>query len=296
MDHNTKPHHKTTRRWTVAVRLGQEPLVWFCLLGAALFAIDHHLSPPTQDPRQIHVSEASIHAIAQREALRSGLSPDANAVRELVQRQINEEIMVRYGTELGLDEGDPIIRRRIMQQLQLLADTEVDEPSDGQLADYLNTHMDLYQREARWSIEVRSYGPKSEGLAAAQQALHSGNVQKGSKPLAFGKNMGWRSASEIQRLLGTNAVDLLERKDCRQWCGPIESKHGHLLIRASQHRLAMLPTLAQVRPRVRQRWMDDARHAARAARLAELSRQYTITIEWPQQLKSNDKRLAEVTP
>ncbi|MEO1271608.1 MAG: peptidylprolyl isomerase, partial [Myxococcota bacterium] len=247
-----------------------------------------------QDPRRIHLSAADVRATIARESRRAGRPLELQEARARVQRQVDEEVLVRHGLALGLDEGDLIVRRRIVQQLQLLADIEIQQPTDDQLRTFLDTHADLYRRDERWNLEQRAYGPGHPGQEAATQALNSGNLHEGVRALAFGHQLGWRSAPELERLLGDAVVARLRREGCRSWCGPVESTHGFMLLRVSDHRPATVPTLAELRPRLRQRWLSEARQAARATRLEELRDQYAITIDWPSEL--DDTRLAEATP
>lgn len=270
------------RRPALFTRLVREPLLWFCLIGAGLFALDGQQRPEADDPHQIRVSAAMVDSIVARDTRRTGRVPDDAAVRTLVQRHIDEEILVRHGTGLGLDEGDPIIRRRIAQQLRLLADAEVAEPTDAELQAYLEQHADIYRRVEQWDVVLRAYGSGAEGLAAARLALSTGQLEVGARPLAFGDRLGWRSAKGLTQRLGPGVVSRLRQSDCRSWCGPVESIHGHLLLRIEGHRPARDPRLAELRPRLRERWLNDARQAARGAQIKALRARYTVTVDWPE--------------
>lgn len=258
----------------------REPLVGFLLVGVVVFGVDLALDPPRADAREVHVSADDVRALAEREAVRLGHALDAETTRRLVQAQIDEEVLARFGMSLGLHEGDPIVRRRVVQQVQLLADASVEEPTDEQLASFLEAHAEGYRREARWRLELRRY----DDVSAAEAARATGEVDAGARPLAFGNRLGWRSASEVARMLGDAALSQLQTSDCADWCGPVTSPHGPVLLRVDASEAAAVPPFEVLRPRLRQRWLDDARLRARAARTAEVRLGYDIVVDWPAEL------------
>ncbi len=259
----------------------KEPLVWFSLAGALLFAFDHTASSSSDDLQRIHVSQALVDAMRLQESQRVGREVGEEAVRMLVMRYVDEELLARHGTKLGLAEGDAIIRRRIAQKLLLAAEADVAEPSDDQLDQHLQAHAERYRQEERWSVEQRCYGQDEAGRQAAERALREHRPNEGARPLPFGEKLGFRSALELRDLLGGEVVTRLQSDSCTEWCGPVTSRHGHLLLRVQGHRPAAVPKLAEVRSKLVQGWVSEARQTARAARLSDLRKQYKIKIDWP---------------
>lgn len=279
-----------------------EPVIWFALAGAALFALDRAIDPTPEHPRRIHVSEAQVRTIEARETRRlGGRRPDATRLRRLVAQYVDEEVLARHGEALGLADDDPIIRRRIVQKVQLAADAEVPAPTNAALESYVRDNAERFQREARWDISVRSYGSGPEASSRALRALGSGELDAGVRPLPFTERLGLRGVSELESLLGAEVVDALLKQHCRDgdgsakcpWFGPVPSKHGALLLRVHRHRPARLPALAEVQHLARQEWMNEARHRARAARVDALRAAYEVAIDWPESLPAP---IAQVKP
>ncbi len=280
----------------------KEPVLWFSLAGAALFALDRAIDPAPEHPRRIHVGEAQVRTIEAREARRlGGRRPNAERLQRLVARYVDEEVLARHGEALGLAEDDPIIRRRIVQKVQLVADAEIQAPTHDQLEAYVHEHAERFRREARWDVSVRSYGFGPDATRRAARALSTGDLDVGARPLPFTERLGSRGGSELESLLGAGIVEALEGHGCRggdaptecRWFGPVRSKHGALLLRIHRHRPARLPALAEVRHLARQEWTNEARHRARAARLQTLREAYEVDIEWPESLRA---QFAQVKP
>ncbi len=268
------------------MRIWKEPLVWFSALGAAIFALHHNSPAAPGAPQEIHLSEAHVQALRLREAQRRGRELSAEDVRETVARYVDEEVLARHGTALGLSEGDPIIRRRIAQMVQLVAEADVDEPTDDDLRAYLKKNAARYEVEESWEVQLRAYGPGEEGEKAAEAALRDGDLDRGELPLPSGRHAAWRSAEEVDVSFGPAVVARLRAGACDDWCGPAPSRYGYVLLRISAHRPAATPPYAELRPRLRQSLLNEARHAARAARLAELRAQYDVKVAWPEDLEA----------
>lgn len=126
--------------------ISKEPLLHFVLIGAIFFGIFTVVNRP--DPSSgIVVSSNDI------QLMETTFSNDWNRVATAEEREImiedlvREELAVREGLELGLDEGDPVVRQRIRQKLELMVeeDAVVGEPTDEELALYLKENWDLFR-------------------------------------------------------------------------------------------------------------------------------------------------------
>lgn len=262
----------------------------FVAIGAALFAIDSYYAPPVNDPRDIQIGEDVVRAVILKDQRRQGVEPDRARARRLIQDHVDEEILVRRGVELGLDAEDPIIRRRIVQKLRLLADASVEEPNDEVLRALLASYAWMYESEERWQISLRFYG--EDGHEAARAAQRAGDVDLGARAIAFGNELGWRGASELEKTFGPGLIARLRADRCTEWCAPVDTEHGVVAFRATGHRPPEMPDFASLRPRLRQRWLNDARHRARSEQVARMRGFYDVTLAWPDELS----RLSEGAP
>src|SRR5512147_2822417 len=115
----------------------REPLVHFLLLGALLFALDAWLRPSASAaPAEIVVSEARVRALAQNFARTWQRPPTREEVDGLIEGFVREEVMLREALALGLDRDDAIVRKRMQQKVEFIAEGAIDAvpPTDAELA------------------------------------------------------------------------------------------------------------------------------------------------------------------
>ncbi|MDQ3033860.1 MAG: hypothetical protein M3Y87_15695, partial [Myxococcota bacterium] len=142
-------------------RWGREPLLRFALVGLAIFAVDRALAggrgeaERDRDPQRILIDDAFVDALRARWTERHGRAPDAEEHAAIVRAQVREEALVREARAAGLDEGDAIVRRRLVQKIEFVVagSIEVEEPDDAALEAWLESHPDDFRRPARTTIE-----------------------------------------------------------------------------------------------------------------------------------------------
>jgi hypothetical protein len=165
------------RRWL------REPALHFALIGAGLFSV-HALVRRPASPDEIVVS-AAVAAELRREFERgNGRPPTPAEAQTLVDRFVDEEVLYREALAMGLDRGDVIIRRRLVQKLELLTrDLEpVPAPDEPQLREWLAAHAEDYREPER--LSVRHVFVKSADDAEARRLLRA--LQSGADPATLG--------------------------------------------------------------------------------------------------------------
>src|SRR5215471_5929754 len=123
-------------------RLLREPLLHFAVLGALLFALQTRYA--ASSGRRIVVDASMLRGLRQDFLRRTGSMPDAAEEAALVEQYLDNEVLVREALALGLDRGDMIVRRRLVQKMEFLAET-LDAPaeaSDAELEGYLRSHSE----------------------------------------------------------------------------------------------------------------------------------------------------------
>src|SRR5262245_29611607 len=140
----------------VLVRCLREPLVVFLLVGGALFGLYRCVAPVREDERRVVVSAEVIRGLRAEHERRSGAPPTA---AEVVERYVEAEVLYREALLRGLDRGDVIVRRRLVQKMEFLTEAEADgdgderAPDEAALAVWLAAHRADYARPERVTIE-----------------------------------------------------------------------------------------------------------------------------------------------
>ena len=106
-------------------RLLREPLIHFLLIGAVLFALDHYVQPArgvAPSSKQIQLSLDDLGQLVMLFQAQWRRQPTVQELNRLVENKVQEEILYREALAMGLDKDDTIVKRRMAQKLQFLAE------------------------------------------------------------------------------------------------------------------------------------------------------------------------------
>jgi peptidyl-prolyl cis-trans isomerase C len=131
----------------------REPLVHFVVLGTALFLLYARVAP--EPAHEIVVPASLVQGLVRDAERRTGRTPTPAEAEAMVERWIDDEVRYREALALGLDRGDLIVRRRLVQKMDFLlaGSTPVPAPTDAELAAWLAAHPDQYAAPDRLSFE-----------------------------------------------------------------------------------------------------------------------------------------------
>ena len=129
----------------------REPLFQFLVLGGALFALFSIVDKKEADaPVKIIISTARVANLADSFTRTWRRPPTAQELQDLVENHIRDEVFYREGKAAGLDRDDVVIRRRVRQKMEFIAeDTVGAEPTQEQLATYLASYPERFRVEDR---------------------------------------------------------------------------------------------------------------------------------------------------
>ena len=132
-------------------RLLREPLLQFLVLGAILFVLYGLVGKRgTEAPEKIVVSASRIANLADGFARTWRRPPSKQELQNLIEDYIRDEVFYREGRAAGLDRDDVVIRRRVRQKMEFLAEEiSVPEPSESELAAFLASNPDRFRTEDR---------------------------------------------------------------------------------------------------------------------------------------------------
>ena len=105
----------------------KQPLLWFALIGILLFVVDEQFSI---DRNEILVTVAMQERLGGLWTTQTGLTASEQELDALVENWIREEILYQEALRLGLDQEDSIVRRRLVQKLGFIAETEDSAPPE----------------------------------------------------------------------------------------------------------------------------------------------------------------------
>lgn len=269
--------------------LVREPLLHFLVLAVILFVVHDAMSHgrEVEDPRTIVVDRDALLTFIQyrikafdQEAAAGYLDtmpPDS--VDKVIQDYIREEALAREAIELGLDQNDYVIKRRLIQKLDYIARGFTDslfEITEEDIRQYYEENREDFYIQPRITFTHVFFSADERGedmaLKLAGEALQTvreegvefENAGRYGERFLYGLNFVERSHALITSEFGQElAEDLFALEPSQsEWQGPFLSRHGAHLMLVTKVEQGRYPTLEDVRVSVEQqatRAISDAR-------------------------------------
>jgi peptidyl-prolyl cis-trans isomerase C len=262
-----------------------EPMVHFVVIGALIFGVHARLRPARD---RIVISAAFVDALRQEHARRTGKPPTEDEARGLVERYVDEEVLYREALALGLDRGDVIVRRRLVQKMEFVtqAAAPAGEPSDADLSRWVDAHADRYREAGAASLRhvFLSRDRRGDALTADAARLLAevrGGADPGTlgDPFLHGSVFARRTARDLEATFGRAFAEAVSALPAGAWSDPIASSYGLHLVLVTERSPGGAPRLDDVRARARLDWLDQRREEANRATLRRLRDRYPVELE-----------------
>jgi hypothetical protein len=250
------------------------------------------------------VTQGQIASLATGFARTWQRPPTREELQGLVRDHVREEVYCREAIDLGLDNDDAVIRRRLRQKMEFVSDDVAarTEPTETDLEAYLAAHAESFRLERRITFRQVFLNPERHGthLAADAQRLLDQLNRPGSKadlgtvgdPFLLEHSFQAVPASEIAKQFGEAFATKLAELPLGGWQGPVASGYGAHLVSIADRTEGGIPPLDAVRDAVRREWENARRLDANEAFYQGLLKQYAVTIETVPP-PEGEKKLAE---
>lgn len=271
-----------------------EPLVHFLAIGIAIFAVHGWVSGPGEAPRgEIRITRGQIAALAESFARTWQRPPSASELEGLIEDRIREEVYAREALALGLGEDDTVIRRRLRQKMEFVAEDLAPraEPTEQELAAHLAAHAESFREPARFDFRQVYLSPAKRGDDLARDAARALEQLRSLTARADASTLGDASllefayegvtSRELASLFGEAFAEQLSGLSLGQWHGPIASGYGLHLVRVDARRAGRVPALSEAREAVRRDVEAERRAEANEKLYLEMRARYAVTIELP---------------
>ena len=260
----------------------REPLVHFMIVGAALFAFSGFFGGVDATDRRITLDEAQVAQLANRWQQTWRRPPSPIELDGLIREYVKDEIYSREALRLGLENDDPIIRRRLRTKMEFLATDEVASsvPSDAELKLYYSANKARYSGGPVYSFDQRYYGEDEAKARAAVEAMNAGKsppVLSIPLPVAMEK----ASTADIGRAFGDGFATNLRSLPIARWSGPVRSGYGWHAVRVRAVEAATVTPLAEIVQQVTNDWRAETKTKREAAAYQTLLDGYDIRIAKP---------------
>ena len=173
-----------------------EPLLQFIVMGALLFAgyrLVHPERPAKVEDNRIELTAADVRQLEIVWTAQWHRAPTQDELQGLVESRVREEILYREALALGLERGDTIIKRRLAQKMEFLADdvSAVRTPSVEELRAWYSRNPARFADPGRRSFRHLYFSADRRGDRAQQDATRA-LVKLGRTPVRCNRALGHR--------------------------------------------------------------------------------------------------------
>jgi hypothetical protein len=269
----------------------REPLLHFAVLGAALFLLYRLVAGEEQAPDEIVITARAIEGLAEGFGRVWQRPPTRSELSGLIEEQIREEVFYREAVKAGLDRDDSIVRRRLRQKMEFLAEDlgGAAEPGEAELETFFEQNADKYRAPARLTFTHVYLSPDRRGdalerdaremLARLSAARTPDAGAKSGDPSTLPESFESIAADELDGMFGGEFAAKLEKLPPGRWSGPVKSGLGLHLVYVTRHEAGRFPELAEVREEAERDWTHERKQRAIENLYKKLREEYSVRVE-----------------
>jgi peptidyl-prolyl cis-trans isomerase C len=293
----TTRHSQLRRSLSIVKRWLREPLLHFLLIGLLLYGVYAYINRGRigiESPRQIVLSLDELATMTGYFESQWHRPPTPQEFQAMVEDKIKEEVLYREGLVMGLDKGDTIVKRRMAQKMQFLAEdvAAAHEPSTAELKTWFGKNTNKFALPSRYSFRHVYFSPDKRGPNAhddATKALAGIAGQPEDSPLIgsaadrfmFQDYYGDRAPSAIAKEFGPQFAVALEKLKPGSWQGPIESGFGWHLVFVDTVIPGRIPAFEEVESEVKTAWLGEQKAQAWQKAYQMMRAKYTVFLPAP---------------
>ena len=269
----------------------REPLVHFVLFGALVLCVDMARgpsapatdSPPTSTTAPsgdgalaatpsapVVVDDALIADLTRQLHDRLERPPTEAELNKAVEAWISEELLVREARRLGVQRGDPIVRRRLAEKMAWLlgARDAAKDPTDAQLRALFERYRDAYRVTTQITLRqlfVRGRGEQSRVKAAGFiERLKAGAAPQSlaGDPPPGGPVLRGRELQRLSARYGAAFISELDTIPVNRWSLRPSNEGWHALV-VLERRDGRALSFEEARVRLKSRWRASRRGQAK---------------------------------
>ena len=261
-----------TIRWLI-----REPLMHFFLMALIIFAV-YALSNRTQTVL-VELDQADIDGRLFMQEMATGQALSEEQREYFTAAFVEEQILVQEALKIGLDD-DARIHDILAQKMRHVLSGDIIQPSEAELQAFYQANLERYRTQPTLDTAEIVFNSRETLPEELLAQLAAG---------AEAESLLSRSLGNIDPLPNVNRLDLSNifdepfaeqvfGADIGPWQGPFLSNRGQHWLQVKSRTESVLPSLAEIRDRVRLEWIameEDQRLQTEIDRLWE---QYTIRI------------------
>lgn len=281
----------------------REPLVHFLVTGFLLFVYFKSCSTEYGREDTIVVDRNTLLEFMQyqskafqEETFAAKLEQLTQEEKEqLIQTYIRDEVLYREAVQLGLDQNDYVIKRRVIQKMEFILDdfdpSVVDISADS-LQQYYQQNQDRYFQPTQFTFSHIFFkdSPEHDALVRANTFMQRKAHQQltAGESLSFGdrflyhRNYAEKDSRFLESQFGKAFAQALAQLQANlsQWQGPIASEHGQHWVMLLHKKAAGVPPLSDVSALVKADYLAFLKRQRKEEQVQNLRTNYQVKINW----------------
>jgi peptidyl-prolyl cis-trans isomerase C len=276
------------RRWL------REPLLHFLLVGLVLFigySVLHPKPEATSESNRIVLTPDDLVQMSVTWLAQGRPPPTPEQMQNLIELKVREEVLFREAVALGLDKDDTIVKRRLAQKMEFLAEgaSTDNEPTTDMLRAWFKENPERFALLPRVSFRHLYFSSDRHGEHAREAATHALGELAGKPgdskdaavlgdPFMYQDYYGDRSFDDMVKLFGLNFSRALVSLKPGSWQGPVESGYGWHLVFVDSSVPSRVPTFEEIEPDIKSNWMEAQRVEAKRKVYETMRARYQVVL------------------
>ena len=278
-------------------RLLREPLIHFLLIGALLFGLygATQSGRPTVAPsKEIRLTLDEIAQLTLLYQSQWRRPPTPEELERMVENKVQQEVLYREALAMGLDKDDEIVKRRMAQKMQFLAEdvAAAREPTTTELKAWYEQNSARFAQPPRLTFRHLYFSTDRRGERARDDAAQALAKLAGqpvdtkvaasiADPFMFQDYYRDRAPDYIAKEFGPPFAVALAKLVPGAWQGPVESGFGWHLVFVDSVVPGRVPTFEEIEPDVKTAWLGEHKNFAWDQAYKKMRAGYTVLLPVP---------------
>jgi len=278
-------------------RLLREPLVHFLVIGAVLFGIYTFTQAgraTAASSKQIQLTVEELAQLVLQFQSQWRRPPTPQELDRMVENKIQQEILYREALAMGLDKNDEIVKRRMAQKMQFLAEdvAAAREPTTAELKEWFEKNSASFAQPPRLSFRHLYFSPDRRGARAREDAAKalaklagepedSKLVGSLADPFMFQDYYRDRAPEFLGKEFGPQFALAVAKLPPGSWQGPVESGFGWHLVFVDTVIPGRVPAFEEIEPDVKIAWLGEQKALGWQKAYKEMRAKYTVLLPAP---------------
>lgn len=272
------------------VRFWKDPFVQFLALGALVFIVYafSRSEDETQSSNRIVIDASTQVWLYDNFIKQFGRPPSRPEMGAIIKSHVDQEIKAREALAMGLDAGDSIVQRRMVQKFEFIFGSEAADrtPDDDVLRGFYRDNLGDYMPPAVISFEHRWFNTDGRGTSAKHDAERALSVLQSGRDVPGDPFPGPHQSFfvstpdyEVRRALGSEFTRAVFDAPLETWSGPLKSGLGYHLVYVTHRIQPEPPPFDQVRDAVLEQWREAESARLLSETIEQMKAGYEIEID-----------------